>query len=78
MRLDRWIPRPVALSRSASEEPEDKDAIAVLVLLEFLLGSSMTELRDQYDFESDAQAEELVRSAILKSGYDAQVKRKHP
>jgi hypothetical protein len=76
MRLDRRTPPLVALSLSASEAPEDKDAIAVLVLLEFLLGSSMTELRDQYDLESDAQAEELVRSAILHSGYDVQVERK--
>jgi hypothetical protein len=60
------------LSPSASDGAEDRDAIAVLVLLEFLLGSSMGELRDYYGLESEERAEELVRAAILRSGYDAQ------
>jgi len=64
-------PLAAALSRYASDVDEQKDALAVFVLLEFLLGSSIRDLRAHYHLESDTQAEELVRLAILKSGYDA-------
>jgi hypothetical protein len=32
----------------------------------------MREICEQYQLRSEAEAEELVRSAILQSGYDAQ------
>ena len=65
--------RPLAaLSHSASDDRSETEPIAIYVLLEFLLGSSMREICDEYQLHSEAEAEELVRSAILQSGYDAQ------
>jgi hypothetical protein len=72
MRFGRRTRPLVVLSHSASDEAEDTEPIAIFVLLEFLLGSSMRDICEQYQLRSEADAEELVRSAILQSGYDAQ------
>jgi hypothetical protein len=49
----------------------DVEAAGVFALLDFLMGSSMSEVTRRHRLDSIQQTEALIRAVLLLHGYDA-------
>ena len=47
------------------------EAAGIFVLLDFLLGSSIDEVRRRHRLSSASEAEALIRATLLRHGYGA-------
>ena len=57
--------RPSASDRS----PAFEQTLGVLVLLDFLVGTSIADAAQRHGLRSHAEAESLIRTVLLQNGY---------
>jgi len=61
----------ITSNRSARNVPRDDDESAgVLALLDFLMGSSISEVTWRHRLDSIQQTEAVIRAVLLLHGYD--------